>query len=973
MEGVLVGSIPFTHPVHVPQILVFLRQQALFNTLISSCVRPMARQDQEHTTIFEVSALSWQCISVSLEHPVEETLATAELDLTDISALKCKLYGISITNTDQTSDLAGKVLQRCLSIPLTMRTLIKTWEGRTFMLNPISGGNGNFNNNLGTGREQQNNHNSSSVPEFGNEDITMKQDPGAMNSTGTTGRQQQQQPPPPPPPQQPSQQQSQQQQQNQQQPPQQQQQQSFLDAGAENSIGFPSFSGTSDTPAAMLNPLQLGALSTTPTPPPMTTSTTSSNDGSGKSKKSRKRKTADGGSWKSPKRKSDQDSATEILLESSSSDSTPLGTPTSGKDVVNDNRTPTPTSAASFTGGGGLDLSNLDPLDVLSTDKSSDYDIVDNDPEIVQIVEPTQTAQTTLTTIEEALKRERKFKKREEKPSPISVFEENKALVPPSVSITPITSGSSGQSSSSNNNNSSSSSSSSNYNSMLTSMGLERRPGIEIIPITPLPSSITITAISNPASKSSSSTSSSSSSSSLGDDRKERKSSKNRSSSSVEDSKSKLEKKRKRKRESSPMGPPDKLPPKQDPLSKPVSVSIKPTTDSSTTGSSSSSRPVSPATTVRKFSASPTRTNNPLVLVGKSSPTLKQPSSGSSSGSSAAGSGSGSSNKPIPSPKHSPVYSSPKHISASMASSSVSPKHGTSSPKHGNSGSAGKPSMSALKSAASSPSGKGDSGSLSSKTKLSSLSPSTTSPSSSAVTLSLSSSSSTSSSLGKESRDKERKTSSMMFSSGGSSSGHQSPKSKSVVSKPKPVDADQQSSLSSGSGGSNTPPSDPSKSVATQQQQARNRKGSLSAVIDKLKNAQHCSDDVSVGSSNLAPTSAPSANPGKNPSGDAKNPGEYMVKPSSDGMKLTINKTRTKDLKSNNSSMKLSAVGLGSSAGAIGGGGVSPSSSGNGSPKTYTGLKPGVSSGPASRKPQTQTSPKVFIKFYILEDAVTAA
>ncbi|XP_032453242.1 mediator of RNA polymerase II transcription subunit 1 isoform X1 [Nasonia vitripennis] len=947
MEGVLVGSIPFTHPAHVPQILNVLRQQALFNTLISSCVRPMARQDSEHTTIFEVSALSWQCISVSLEHPFEETLATAELDLSDISALKCKLYGVSITNTEQTSDLAGKVLQRCLSVPLTMRTLIKAWEGRTFMLNPIGGGNNGFNSNLGTGREQ-NNHNGSNVPEFGNEDIIIKQEPGTgMNGTGSTGRQQQQQAPT----------QQQQPQQNQQQ--NQQQQQSFLEAGAENSIGFPSFSGSSDTPpVAMLNPLQLGALSSTPTP-----------SGDGKSKKSRKRKAADG-SWKSPKRKNDLDS-NEILLESSSSDSTPLGTPTGSKDVMNDARTPTPTSAASIASA-GLDLSNLDPLDVLSTDKSSDYDL-DNDAEIMQ-VEP------TVASLEEALKRERKLKKRaEEKPSPTNVFEDNKTLVSPSVSITPISSGSSSQSAS--------------YNSMLTSIGLDRRPGIEIIPIaslpqTPLLNSITITAINNPAKSSTSSSSTGTSSSSsgtsqgLGDERsKERKSSKNRSSSSSLEDKNKLEKKRKRKRESSPMGPPGKLPLKQvssnvDPLSKPVSVSIKPASESPP----SSARPSSPATTLRKFSPSPTR-NNPLVLVGKSSPTsLKQSSSSSSSSGSTGGNGAGggSGSKPVPSPKHSPVYSSPKHMS-SMPSSSVSPKHGTSSPKHGNSGSAGKPSMSALKSAANSPSGKSSDGSgVSSKTKISSLQ-SSTSPSSSAMslsTLSSSTSSSSSSSLSsKESRDKEaRKTSSLIFgSSSGSSSGHQSPKSKSISSKPKAIDSEQQqASLSTGSGGS-TPPSDPSKSALTstqqQQQQARNRKGSLSAVIDKLKNAQHCTDDaMSSSGSNLAPSSttggsssssSASNSASKNPS-DAKNPTEYMVKPSSDGMKLTINKTRTKDLKSNSSGLKLSSVALGGTSGSAGGLTITPvTMPGNILPKLFSGLKAGVISGPVSRKPQVQTSAKV--------------
>lgn len=49
MEGILVNSIPFTHPGHVSQILVILRQQALFNTVISSCIRPNSKQGNYFT------------------------------------------------------------------------------------------------------------------------------------------------------------------------------------------------------------------------------------------------------------------------------------------------------------------------------------------------------------------------------------------------------------------------------------------------------------------------------------------------------------------------------------------------------------------------------------------------------------------------------------------------------------------------------------------------------------------------------------------------------------------------------------------------------------------------------------------------------------------------------------------------------------------------------------------------------------
>lgn len=52
MDGILVHSIPFTHPSHVAQILVILRQQALFNTIISSCIRPNSKQGILPTYIY---------------------------------------------------------------------------------------------------------------------------------------------------------------------------------------------------------------------------------------------------------------------------------------------------------------------------------------------------------------------------------------------------------------------------------------------------------------------------------------------------------------------------------------------------------------------------------------------------------------------------------------------------------------------------------------------------------------------------------------------------------------------------------------------------------------------------------------------------------------------------------------------------------------------------------------------------------
>lgn len=60
--------------------------------------------------------MSWQHLVVSFEHPVEESLATAEFDLSDISKLQCQVYtSSSETNGESvltSPEFASKVLQR---------------------------------------------------------------------------------------------------------------------------------------------------------------------------------------------------------------------------------------------------------------------------------------------------------------------------------------------------------------------------------------------------------------------------------------------------------------------------------------------------------------------------------------------------------------------------------------------------------------------------------------------------------------------------------------------------------------------------------------------------------------------------------------------------------------------------------------------------------------------------------------------
>ncbi|EFA08558.1 mediator of RNA polymerase II transcription subunit 1 [Tribolium castaneum] len=763
MDGVLVSSIPFTHPAHVSQILVILRQQALFNTIIGSCVRPNSKQDFENMTMFEISALSWTHISLSLEHPIEESMATAEIDLSDISNLVCKIVSPGTppppNAPDTASDLSTKILNRCFSIPVTMRAVLKLWEKQTTKRH--YNGHENFSLPLGSG--DPGGHKGApggNLTEFGGLD-KIKQEPLGNGSHGMM---------------------------------MQSHQGMFLNESMIASANFPNF----QTSENMLTSMEL-------------TNILAGANQSDKMKRPHKRKSDD--LWKN-KRKLGEGADPDLLVETSSSDSTSRSTP-----ISQENEIATPNSGLGFQSDLEL-MSGLDPADLLAeSDKvGGDFGALDE-----------------LGDVEEMLAGPSRRKSHDQKSPTIMMDLGEKSLVPPSVSITPIASTSPGFNQGGN---------------------AEKRPGIEIIALatsaaTALPSSITITPITTSQSKG---------------DEKNREKKRSKSSS---DDKGRLEKKRKRKRDESPMGPPDKVPPKQDPLTKPVTVSIKPAESPPL----NMSTPTSPSM-MRKFNASPTQNRN-ISMSGKLSPNLMKPTLKT-----------GSSHH---SPKHSPAHvpSSPKHIIPGISS----PKsHGT-SPKHPSTSGSGKPSMSTLKSAANSPKNSD------SKTKSTSKD---------------------------SSRDKEKKISGVF---------NVASKNKSSV-KVKPLDLNTEN-LSGVQDGLPSPSStDLSKSATSNQ--VRNRKGSLSAIVDKLKSAQHC-DGVtdlsskgasSGGNKDRSGQVSTKLNEGKSGKiGETKN-SEYMVKPSSDGMKITINKTRSKESK------------------------TSVSKSGSGSPKTHTGLKPGVNSGPASKKPQ---------------------
>ncbi|XP_071510485.1 uncharacterized protein [Diadema antillarum] len=143
MPGALLSKINFTSPNNVTKIITTLRQQAVYNTLIASCVRSKDRAggDSSKALLFEVAPCTHQKLTVTFEHPAKDGVAVVEFDLADHSSVKCKLHCPPNEEPFCSDEYATKVLQKCLSIPITMRAVMKKaeqWLETNQLTKPVS-------------------------------------------------------------------------------------------------------------------------------------------------------------------------------------------------------------------------------------------------------------------------------------------------------------------------------------------------------------------------------------------------------------------------------------------------------------------------------------------------------------------------------------------------------------------------------------------------------------------------------------------------------------------------------------------------------------------------------------------------------------------------------------------------------------------------------------------------------------------
>lgn len=127
LMGILVSKIPFTHPKHVSPTLEVLRHQHAYNTLISSCLSKGGTDTSvSHVLHFEVFPQSNTCFCISFQNPLGSSLACAAVDVQNSRQIQCSLHLDSGSPAALcTNEFIARVLQCCMSLPVTMRAIFK--------------------------------------------------------------------------------------------------------------------------------------------------------------------------------------------------------------------------------------------------------------------------------------------------------------------------------------------------------------------------------------------------------------------------------------------------------------------------------------------------------------------------------------------------------------------------------------------------------------------------------------------------------------------------------------------------------------------------------------------------------------------------------------------------------------------------------------------------------------------------------
>ncbi|CAL8398964.1 unnamed protein product [Arctogadus glacialis] len=129
LRGTVVGSLPFSRPGHVPDLLEVLRHQCAINTLLASCLAPQTAGPRGSGVdlVFEILMQSETSLAVTFQRPDVDSLAILVVEIPLSGELSCSLFTAG-TREVSLEEYTCRVINRCMSIPVTMRALCAKLE-----------------------------------------------------------------------------------------------------------------------------------------------------------------------------------------------------------------------------------------------------------------------------------------------------------------------------------------------------------------------------------------------------------------------------------------------------------------------------------------------------------------------------------------------------------------------------------------------------------------------------------------------------------------------------------------------------------------------------------------------------------------------------------------------------------------------------------------------------------------------------
>lgn len=129
--GLLLSCIPFTHPMQLPSLIKILRSQAMYNLLVCSCLNVCKDTNdnvEREQLKFDVIATTNSSITVTFLHPIDGSIASVDFVVSTDCFVDSHLNTVSGSPVICSNSFMNKIVNRSLSLPVTMRSVFKKAE-----------------------------------------------------------------------------------------------------------------------------------------------------------------------------------------------------------------------------------------------------------------------------------------------------------------------------------------------------------------------------------------------------------------------------------------------------------------------------------------------------------------------------------------------------------------------------------------------------------------------------------------------------------------------------------------------------------------------------------------------------------------------------------------------------------------------------------------------------------------------------